>query len=525
MVTLFDQFGRPIAAKEARKPEARTISVAALRDRWSEYPAQGLTPGRLAGIFKEADGGDVRRQAELFEEMEEKDCHLASQFQTRKLAVQGLGWEILPADKSPKAKEAADLCRSALDGLDAWEDHVLDMLDALAKGYSLLEIGWDASSGQAAVTGLEWIHPKKVTFWNSMLPRLITEEEPLGAELPPFKFVYHRYKARSGYDTRAGIMRTCAWMYLFKNYGIKDWVTFAEVYGQPLRLGKYATGANKEEKDALIAAVRSLGTDAAGIISKSTEIEFVDAVKTGSRTVYEALVPWCDAQMSKAVLGQTLTSEAGGTKGQGSFALGKVHNEVRQDLVRADCLSLAKTVRRQILRPLVGYNLGWDVAVPQFRLLYEPPEDLAAVAEYYGTLIDRGLDVSQEHLSARFKIPLRTSGERPVVRPGQQPESTPPAGRGPRQALKDTGPQDSDLSDPAPGPTLDRLGGKLLAEAGIEDWGVEIFALLKASTSLEDFRDRIIALYGKLDTSALAAKLQQAMTLADLAGRFDASQR
>ncbi|CAH8712517.1 DUF935 domain-containing protein, partial [Paenibacillus melissococcoides] len=38
---------------------------------------------RLAQIFREADAGDVLRQMELFEEMEEKDPHLFSQLQTR----------------------------------------------------------------------------------------------------------------------------------------------------------------------------------------------------------------------------------------------------------------------------------------------------------------------------------------------------------------------------------------------------------------------------------------------------------
>ena len=32
-------------------------------------------------------------------------------------------------------------------------------------------------------------------------------------------------------------------MYLLKNYHLKDWVSFAEIYGLPLRLGKYAPGA------------------------------------------------------------------------------------------------------------------------------------------------------------------------------------------------------------------------------------------------------------------------------------------
>jgi len=37
-------------------------------------------------------------------------------------------------------------------------------------------------------------------------------------------------------------------MYLFKNYAIKGWIGFAEVYGMPLRVGKYEPGWGSLEK-------------------------------------------------------------------------------------------------------------------------------------------------------------------------------------------------------------------------------------------------------------------------------------
>ena len=37
-------------------------------------------------------------------------------------------------------------------------------------------------------------------------------------------------------------MQVCAWMYLFKNYAVKGWVGFTEVYGMPLRVGKRTGG-------------------------------------------------------------------------------------------------------------------------------------------------------------------------------------------------------------------------------------------------------------------------------------------
>ena len=75
---------RLLRSTQTPRPETREVAVSQVTDKYSEYPSDGLTPVRLAEIFKEADAGDVLRQAELFEEMEEKDPHLFSQLQTRK---------------------------------------------------------------------------------------------------------------------------------------------------------------------------------------------------------------------------------------------------------------------------------------------------------------------------------------------------------------------------------------------------------------------------------------------------------
>ena len=92
----------------------------------------------------------------------------------------------------------------------------------LPEGYSMVEILWDASEGDVGISGLRWVPPKRITFWETLTPKILTKEEPIrGIEPPPFKFVYHRCRARSRYDTRAGIMRVCAWM------------AFAEVDGMP----------------------------------------------------------------------------------------------------------------------------------------------------------------------------------------------------------------------------------------------------------------------------------------------------
>ena len=513
---ILDQFGREI--KSGIRPERREIAVASIRDRWSGYPSEGLTPVRLARIVKEADGGDVYRQAELFEEMEEKDTHLSAELLKRKNAVNALDFDVIPyeeglkgARRSKKSKpdKVCDFCRDVIYSMPTFEDALFDLLDAIGKGFAVSEIVWDTDGGRAVVSDLKWIHQKKLTFYDDLVPKLVTEEKPMGEEIPPFKVIYHRHKARSGYDTRAGMLRVCAWMYLFKNYSIKDWVAFSEVFGMPLRLGKYDPGASKEDKDALVSAIRSLGSDAAGIISKSTEIEFVETIKSASgKLVYETLTDFCNREISKAIVGATLTTDVGD---KGSYAASKTHNEVRLDLVKSDAWSLANTLRMQLLRPLVGFNFGWDTPVPWFRFQLQEPEDLEKLSKVYKNLVEMGQPISAEHVSERFGVPLPEQGETVI---------TPPGRGGPSPMKQITAKSRPESPTEGPADTLDALGQKTLSAAKFDTLMGPVEKLLGSVSSLEEFRDRLLDLYSDMDESELGNLMQKAFTLAELAGRL-----
>lgn len=402
------------------EPVTREIAAVSLSDRWSTYPSVGLTPERLAAIFREADSGDLSRQAELFEEMEEKDAHLAGILQTRKLAVLSLDYEVLPYSEAAQDREIAGFVGEVIYGLDDFESALLDLLDAIGKGISVSEIFWEVVEDRAVVTALRWIHPKKITFAQSWGPRVLTEAERWqGVEPPPGKIIYHCYKARSGYDTRAGMLRVVAWMYLFKNYALKDWAAFNEVFGMPLRLGKYEPSASQVDREALVAAIRALGTDAAGVISKSTEIEFVEvsARLSGQSNPYLMMAEFCNREMSKAILGQTLTTDTTGSTG--TYSAAKTHNLVRRDLLVADAEALSRTLRAQLIRPLVGFNFGWDKPLPWLRFKYEEEEDLKTLSEVYVNLEKIGYPLTQEHVAERFGIPMPGPGQKLIRGKGQ----------------------------------------------------------------------------------------------------------
>ncbi|EJW16246.1 DUF935 domain-containing protein [Paenibacillus alvei] len=510
-------------AAAPRRPEMVEIAVAQVHDKYSTYPSNGLTPVRLAQIFREADAGDVLQQMELFEEMEEKDPHLFSQLQTRKNAVTGLDFEVIPFSDDEWDKQIAEFVKEQIDGLENFEDIMMDLLDAIGKGISVSEIIWGIEDGYTVVDDIKWRHPKRFSWDNNDIMKVSTRDHPSGIPLPDNKFVIHRYKARSGHPSRAGVLRVVAWMYLFKNYDLKDWVSFCEVFGMPLRLGKYDPSASEEEKNALIRALVQLGTDAAGIIPTGTDIEFKEASKTTSINVYESLARYCDEQTSKAVLGQTLTSDSGG----GSFAQSKTHNEVRHDLTVADCKALAATLRRDLIRPLVYFNFGEDRRIPHLRFDCEEAGDLKETADIYEKLIDMGLKIPTSHLYKKFSVPKPENGEE---------VATPLTNSSTAMPFKDTAlivnkTNQNKLSSTQE--NIDRLADAALEQnAGVF---AKIFApilkMLDKANNLEEVKaqledDRFTEeLYQQMDMKDLDELLHKAMFYADLMGRVEENER
>lgn len=412
----------PEMAKSGR-PIMAAVAIRDVNDKFSSYPSDGLTPVKLARIFKEADAGDPFRQMELFEEMESKDTHLFSQLQTRKLAVTGLDWEVQPFSQDETDQEIAAFVEEQLKELDGFSDNLMDILDAIGKGISFQEIEWEYRDGRVVVGNIEYVHQKKF-YYDTLTDALMlrTEAFPGGIPLPENKFIVHRYKARSGHPSRYGVLRVVAWMYLFKNYDLKDWVSFCEVYGMPLRLGTYDATASEKDKAALMDAIVRMGTDAAGIVPSGTDIKFIESNKQSSVDIYERLARFCDEQMSKAIVGQTLTSDSGG-----SYAQSKTHNDVRQDLTEADCKAVMETVRRDLIRPLVEFNFGVQAHVPYFILNATDTDDLKETAEIVNTLAAAGLEIPKSWLYKKFNIPAPEDGEETI---GPSPAVSGMAGTG-----------------------------------------------------------------------------------------------
>jgi len=519
MAQILDQFGRPI--ERAVLSEPQTARLGHLSQEFATHPSRGLTPARLARILEDAEQGDITAQHDLFLDMEEKDGHIFAEMSKRKRALLTLDWDVVPPrNASKQEEEAAAYVREVLLDIPSFEDVMLDALDAIGHGFAALEIdGWQLVGRDRLPKAI--IHRPQSWFQLNQTNRnelRVRNFTPEGEALRPFGWVLHVHRAKSGYLARSGLHRILAWPYLFKNYSVRDLAEFLEIYGLPLRLGKYPPGASDQEKATLLRAVAGIGHNAAGIIPEGMSIEFEEAAK-GQHDPFEAMISWCERTQSKAILGGTLTSQSDGKSS--TNALGNVHNEVRHDLLVSDAAQLGATLTRDLVFPILAINKGVPDPRRLPRLVFDTREveDLSLYADALPKLVGVGIKIPRPWAQDKLRIPEPDEQEDVLAVP--KPEMTiPPALR------KDTAPAQAEAravlkAENGTDDEFDVFSDDLASEwERVSDPLVSpIERLMNECGSYEEFQRRLPEAIEQMDTAELTEVMAKAMFAARVFGQ------
>lgn len=508
---LVDQYGRPIE-RPVLVEEVAGPTITGVRSPIAGYPADGLNPRRLAQILREADGGDPLRYFELAETIEERDLHYAGVMQTRKRSIAQLEITVEAASDDADDVANADLVRAWLER-DELADELFDMLDATGKGISLTEIIWDTSEGQWSPKRLEWRDPRWFTFdrvdGSTPLIRTDSGYEPL----PAFKFISLAMKAKSGLPVRSGLSRIAAWAWMFKAFAQRDWAIFTQTFGQPIRLGKYGAGATEADKATLFRAVANIAGDCAAIVPQSMMIEFVQPpTLSGSAALYKERCDWLDQQMSKAVLGQTATTDAIA----GGHAVGQEHRQVQEVIERADARAVAAVLNRDLVRPWIDLERGPQKDYPRIRIGRAERRDLKLVTESVLKLVPMGLRVQASDMRDMLGLADPDEGAELLVAPAAPPAAT---GADP---------------EPQPMPALQAAEGQAGAReanldeiivAALDGWTGDMAGLIDPvrravaeASSFDDLVARLDGLLDDMDAGAIIERLAGAMSKARALG-------
>jgi phage gp29-like protein len=407
-----DEFGRDgqrAAAERVGKdgPVTDQLSLSGLNaTRWDVWTDE-LSTEWVARALRLAESGDMLAMMSLAEQMEERDPSLHSAMVTRRAGPLACDRVMLPA-KAPKgrkagqkvqfdekrAREVADDAMWVIENISNLDGSLMDVLDSIGKGTSLSEIDWhydiDPVTGEKVTDGtidsIRQVSARLLGFdretgdlyFNNNGDAM--EIKKVFVKNWDFKFIVHRSKMRSGHACRAGVLRTLAWCYVFRNYAWKDQSVYCEIFGMPMRVGKYKPTATPSDKNQLAAMLKQMASNAWALISESTSIEFEEAVNRGQEP-FSAFLNALRSEYFLAILGQEGTNVTNKYGSKGDTAIKQL---VRQDILEADCKQLENTLKWQLIYPIVLYRWGKAIAdlyCPTLHFKYEPLIERSQEAE------------------------------------------------------------------------------------------------------------------------------------------------
>ncbi len=429
------------------------------------------------------------------------DAHVGAVVDSRKAGVETLEWMI---EKGKANSRRYRFIQDIFDGLKV-DRIITDILEAPLFGFAPLEIMWTQKDGMIVPADFvgkpaEWF---RFSMENELL--FLSKENTNGEPVPQFKFVtaQHDPTYQNPYGKR--VLSRCFWPVTFKRGGYKFWAIFCEKYGMPLLVGKYPPGTDEDKTNEMLDMLQNMIQDACAVIPEGSSVEVVEAAAGGGggARAYREFLSFGNMEISKAVLGQTLTTEM---QSSGSYAAAQTHFAVRSEIVDSD-KKIVQAAMNELIDNICELNFGTDEPRPTFKL-YEEKDVQKDRAERDKTLAETGVRFTKKYFQREYDL---DEGDFELGDPA------PAGGQG----------EHREFSEPRAQRVLDRF------EDALSDMDVElqdqaaamlnvIFSLADSSESFKEFSEKLAEAYPELDTEALAGQLERASFVSGVWGGMNA---
>lgn len=221
------------------------------------------------------------------------------------------------------------------------------------------------------------------------------ESDNVGAPIEDFADILYVSEG----DRDLGMLAKIAPMVLYKRGNIGDWAEFCQIFGMPIREYTYNAG-DEEARLRLLADARKQGANAVYIHPDNSTLNLIESSnKSGTVDLYERFANMCNTEISIAILGNTLTTDA---KSTGTQSLGTVHKE-EEDQLKEDDRDFILDVLNYDMADIFA-SLGVDVAGGEFCYVEKKKIDKTVQINVVEKLSAMGLPISDDYLYETFDI-------------------------------------------------------------------------------------------------------------------------
>ena len=288
------------------------------------------------------------KSIEIYRELK-NDPHVWSCIQSRKSGVLSKDFHI---EQNNSSNELYDEILRIFDNLDLhkiWRD----CLETPLFGFQPLEIIWQFNKITNKYFPTDLIGKPQEWFAFDIDGNLIfkaSSNENI-KKVPDYKFINLTYESTYINPYGESLLAKCYWSVTFKSGGMRFWVNFMEKYGMPIMIGQYTRGATFEESRKLADSLSNIMDDSVIVLPSDINLDIKEAVRNSSVDLYRDLIKQCNAEISKILLSQTLTTELE----SGSYAAAETHFKVRNDVIEND-KKLVEKAMNQLIKYIIDLN-------------------------------------------------------------------------------------------------------------------------------------------------------------------------
>ena len=442
------------------------------------------------------NGGNIKVYREMI------DAHLDAVKNKRFASITSRAWTI---DGSKGDQKKAKFVEEYLWNIDL-RNVISQMLEAIGFGYAVHEIVWNTVQTDLGTLILPTAIKDRKQEWfkfDSDSKLLLQTNDGSRREMPERKFLVTRNRPTTANPYGNAVYSRCFWPLAFKKGGLKFWMLFVEKYGMPKAIGKVPPTATEKEQQNFLKMLAGLVRDAVAVIPQTGSVELLEAGSANANP-HKAIVDWADQAISKAWLGETLTTEQ--TSSGGTQAMATVHNDVRADLALDDAAMIESSIN-QLIRWIYEINWPNEKEIPWMNIIL--PEDLQEAR------LNRDIKLTQ--LGVKFNAQYITDIYGIDEKYFEMTEVQPQGGmfaEGPEKKGKVRNTSHELRKQ------VNAFTEHLEDECEKVDILAPIRELVENAHSLEEVRDKLIGCYAEMPMEKIADEMEQAFIAADLAGRF-----
>ena len=210
-----------------------------------------------------------------------------------------------------------------------------------------------------------------------------------------------------------GILERVAPMTIYKRHSWASWDEFEQIFGVPIRIARTMINSEKH-KNELQCWLETMGTASYGIFDKQVDIEIKENQKSDSFNVFLQKITMVNKEMSKGIVGQTMTMDDGSSQSQA-----EVHLKTYQEITDADIMDIQDWATDDFLPVMraFGYDIPEGYYVEAIEKTTIKPADKIKID---GELLRAGYNLTTDYLEDTYDVKIDKENPRKEPTPANE---------------------------------------------------------------------------------------------------------